>query len=92
MSTPPPAYAVPFWLDRSAEPHIYRLVNMSDETLHGLTVSLLGSGHLVPMRPGPLLPGRELHLTTLGLDSRDSVAVVRWFGPDDQEYLWRFAF
>ncbi|ROQ38405.1 hypothetical protein EDF46_2041 [Frondihabitans sp. PhB188] len=92
MSTLPSAYAVPFWVDRTDEPHVYRLVNLGDEPVRGVRVTLLGSGHLVPVDPRPLPPGRTLTLTLLAVDSRDSIAVVRWFRPDGDEYVWRFAF
>jgi hypothetical protein len=93
MSSHPPAYAVPFVIDRRLAPRLYRLVNMSDEVVRGLRVTLLGSGLLVPVSATCLAPGAQLTLTIVGTDlSRDSIVVVRWFRPDNEEYLWRFSF
>jgi hypothetical protein len=92
MSNHPPAYAVPFWIDRTLAPHLHRVVNLGDEPVRGLRVSLLGSGHLLPMETTSLGPGSSFTLTTLATDSRDSVMVLRWFRPDGEEYLWRFSF
>jgi hypothetical protein len=92
MSSQSPAYAVPFWVDRERAPHIVRIVNLGDEPVRGLRVTLLGSGHLVPTAPTVLGPGSSLQLTLIGTDSADSVGVLRWFRPDGDEYLWRFAF
>ncbi|ARC56343.1 hypothetical protein AS850_04540 [Frondihabitans sp. 762G35] len=93
MSSHPPAYAVPFVIDRSLAPRLYRLVNMGDEVVRGLRVTLLGSGLLVPVSATCLAPGSRLTLTIVGSDlSRDSIVVVRWFRPDGDEYLWRFSF
>jgi hypothetical protein len=92
MSSHSPAYAVPFWIDRRLAPRLHRIVNVGDEVVRGLRVSLLGSGQLMPISAGPLGPGSSFTLTTLATDSRDSVVVLRWFRPDGEEYLWRFSF
>ncbi|GAA4670571.1 hypothetical protein [Frondihabitans cladoniiphilus] len=93
MSSHTPAYEVPFWIDRHDAPHLYRLVNLSDEMVRGVRCSLLGPGYLVPLRPTDLGPGVGVTLTLIGSDlSRSSVVVVRWFRENDDEYLWRFSF
>ncbi|MCU1528752.1 MAG: hypothetical protein JWP75_2515 [Frondihabitans sp.] len=92
MSNHPPAYAVPFWIDRRLAPQLHHVVNVGDETVRGLRVSLLGSGHLVPMSTVSLGPGSSFTLATLATDSQDSVMVLRWFRPNGEEYLWRFSF
>jgi hypothetical protein len=87
------AYPVPFWIDRESSPHLYRIVNVGDESVVGLRATLLGSGHLVPIRATTLQPGSSLSLTVIGHDlRRDTVVVLHWFRPDGDEYLWRFSF
>lgn len=87
------AYRVPLLVDRSAGPRRYRLVNEGDETVHGLRVTLLGTGLLVPLAAHALAPGEGMTLSVIGVDlARSGIAVVRWFRPDRSEYLWRFSF
>ena len=93
MSSQITAYAVPFTVERNRAPRLYRLVNVGDECVRGLRVTLLGSGLLVPVSAPLLAPGQGVTLTVLGFElSKSSVAVVRWFRPNDDEYLWRFSF
>ncbi|RPE76378.1 MULTISPECIES: hypothetical protein [unclassified Frondihabitans] len=92
MRSHAPAYPVPFWIDRDDAPHVIRLVNMSDERVTNVRATLLGSGHLVPLEPLTLEPGRSARLTLIGVESTDSIVVVRWFRPDGEEYLWRISF
>lgn len=97
MSSHPPAYAVPFWIDREHAPRLYRVVHLGDEDVRGVRVSLLGPGHLVPVFLPLLTPGSAVTLTLLGLEpgddpARSSVAVVSWLRPNGDEYLWRFSF
>lgn len=93
MPTTSTAYRVPFEIDRSAGPRRYRLVNTGDETVHGLRITLLGTGLLVPVAAQRLLPGEGLGVSVIGVDlARSGIAVVRWFRPDRSEYLWRFSF
>ncbi|BDZ49871.1 hypothetical protein GCM10025867_21120 [Frondihabitans sucicola] len=93
MSSHPPAYAVPFWIDRQHAPRLYRLVHVGDENVRGLRVSLLGPGHLVPVFVPLLTPGASVTVTVVGVDlSLGTVAVVSWLRPDGEEYLWRFSF
>lgn len=87
------AYTVPFTLDRSRAPRVYRLRNESTETVTGVRVTLVGTGLLVPVATTRLEPGGSVDLCVLGVElARSAVAVVRWFRPDGDEYLWRFSF
>jgi hypothetical protein len=89
----PLAYRVPFVVDRSRAPVRYYLVNRSAETLHGLRLAVLGSGLLLPVSQTRLLPGGVLGFAVRGHElARNSVVVVRWFRPNDDEYLWRVSF
>ena len=86
-------YRVPFRVDRSDAPPIYRLVNISTETLTGLRVLLLGSGLMLPVSALRLRPGAALTVVVRGSDlARSSVLVVRWFRSNGEEYLWRVSF
>jgi hypothetical protein len=89
----PLAYRVPFVVDRSRAPVRYYLVNRSGEPLHGLRLAVLGSGLLLPVSQTRLLPGGVLGFAVRGHElARNSVVVVRWFRPNDDEYLWRVSF
>jgi hypothetical protein len=91
--TAPTAYSVPFRLDRSRGPRIVRLVNDGTETVSSLRVTLLGSGLLVPVCSSTLAPGQSVALSVIGPELvASSIAVVRWFRPSREEYLWRFSF
>lgn len=89
---PPVAYAVPLSIDRSRAPH-YELVNVSSESLRAVTLTLLGSGLMLPGAPRGLLPGQSLDFILQGDDlARNAVVVVRWFRPSGEQYLWRVSF
>lgn len=93
MFSPPLAYTVPFDIDRSRCPRVYRLVNRSPEDVTGLRVTLLGSGLLVPVATTLLRPGDGVDLSVLGVElTRNTIAVVRWFRRGGDEFLWRFSF
>ncbi|MCS5734055.1 hypothetical protein [Herbiconiux daphne] len=87
------AYPVPLRLDRRDAPRSYRLSNISDEPLRGLSFSLLGSGVMPATAPLLLVPGQEVRLHIRG-DSlpRSAVLIIRWFRPNGDEYLWRVSF
>jgi hypothetical protein len=87
------AYPVPLSVDRSRGPRVQRLVNVGDEPLLGLRVTLLDSGLLVPVATSCLDPGSSMSVSVIGPElERRGIAVVRWFRPDGDEYLWRFSF
>lgn len=93
MSSRPPAYPVPLWIDREGAPRTYRVHNIGDEPLRGLRASLLGPGHLEPVHVPVLAEGAGVTLTLLGPElEKGSVVVLRWFRPSGEEYLWRFSF
>ena len=85
------AYRVPLRVDRSHAP-TYRLVNVSDERLTDLRVTLLGSGVLLPISTLRLAPGMALTVVVHETDPTTSVLIVRWFRPNGEEYLWRVSF
>ncbi|GAA0956956.1 hypothetical protein [Frigoribacterium faeni] len=87
------AYAVPFRLDRSRAPRVHRLVNVGDEPVHAIRVTLLGCGLLVPVATDRLEPGEALSISVIASElTQNAIAVVRWFRPSREEYLWRFSF
>jgi len=86
------AYRVPFVVDRSRAPW-YVLHNRGTERIRGVTLSMLGSGRLLWGLPTALEPDDHLRFRVHGDEiARDSVLLVRWFRPTDEEYLWRFSF
>jgi hypothetical protein len=87
------AYPVPLRLDRRDAPRSYRLTNVSDEPLRGLSFSLLGAGLMRATAPLLLVPGQEVRLRIRG-DSlpQAAVLIIRWFRPNGDEYLWRVSF
>jgi hypothetical protein len=87
------AYRVPWRLDRPRNGSRYALVNEGDERLFGVSISLFGGG-LSPALPALSVdPGDALVLTIVGADlARSTVGVIRWFRPDNSEYLWRVSF
>jgi hypothetical protein len=92
MHHPPPAYAVPFTIDRSNAPRRYQLVNTGTEAVDGLTLTHLGNGYCPPLAVHRLEPGRSLSVAVFGADPEDTgVVIVRWRRPDRSEYLWRMS-
>lgn len=86
------AYRVPFTVDRSHAPR-FELHNHGNERLRGISLSVLGSGRLLWGLPASLESGESLHFAVYGDDiARDSILLVRWFRPSDDEYLWRVSF
>lgn len=86
------AYPVPFRVERGAG-HVYRIINESSETVHGVALTLHGSGVMGASSPSTLAPGDALEVTVAGRNlARSTILVVRWFRPDGREYLWRIAF
>lgn len=86
------AYPVPLRLDRSRAPR-FRLANVGAEPLRAVTLSLLGSGLLLPCSPKGLPPGESLEFTLRAEDpARNTIVVVRWFRPSGEQYLWRISF
>ena len=89
----PHAYRVPFDLERRPESSLYRLLNVGGEPLHGVTLTLHGAGLMSASIPATLLPHETLEVTVAGRDlARNTILVVRWFRPNDVEYLWRIGF
>lgn len=85
-------YRVPFDFDRTSAPR-YRLRNIGDETVRGVTATLLGSGVMPVGLPRLLRPGEQLELVIRGEElARETTLVVRWLRLDGEEYLWRVAF
>lgn len=85
------AYRVPFQLERT--PPTYRLLNVGDEPVHGVAVTIHGAGTLAANSPAKLQPGEALEVTVTGDQlERASILVVRWFRPNGAEFLWRASF
>lgn len=89
---PAVAYAVPFRIDRSLAPR-YKLANVGSERVRAITLTLLGSGLMLPGPPRGLVPGQSLGFS-LRADNpaRSTIVVVRWFRPSGEQYLWRVSF
>jgi hypothetical protein len=88
----PTAYRVPWRVERSAEPH-YRIRNVGEDTLRGVTVSVFGTSRFRVAAPAVVHPGGAIHAAASGPDpARDTIVVVRWFAPDGAEYLWQVSF
>ncbi|MHB1235344.1 MAG: hypothetical protein ACYCZK_06705 [Microbacteriaceae bacterium] len=87
------AYPVPFRMERDLPSHRYRLVNLSEERLSGVSLTLLGAGVMPASSPSTLLPGDILEVTIAGRNlALNTVLIVRWFRPNGIEYLWRVSF
>jgi hypothetical protein len=91
------AYRVPWHFERGdglARPfHCFALRNLGPERLTGVTINLYGSGIMPTSAPATLEPGDSLEIVISGADlARDTVGLVRWFRPNNQEYLWRVSF
>lgn len=86
------AYLVPFRVERGTA-NLYRIINVGDETVHGVALTLHGSGVMGASAPSTLLPGEVLEVTVAGRNlARSAIMVVRWFRPSGEEYLWRISF
>ena len=86
------AYRVPLRLRRGPA-HVYGFTNIGAEPLHGVTLTLHGSGIMGANPPTRLDPGETLEVDIVGRNlARDAILVVRWFRPDGVEYLWRVSF
>jgi hypothetical protein len=93
MVTRPPAYRVPFRVERDYAASNYRLINIGTEVVHGLSFTLHGSGVMAISQPRIVRPGYGVEVTIAAANlARDTILVVRWFRPDGVEYLWRVAF
>jgi len=87
------AYRVPWHFERERIPGKYALQNLGDESLNGVTVTLYGRGLMPATAPSTLHPGESLVMTIAGHDlERSTIALVRWFRPNGDEYLWRVSF
>jgi hypothetical protein len=86
------AYPVPFRVERGAG-HLYRIVNVGPEIVHGVALTLHGGGVMGASAPSTLRPGEVLEVAVAGRNlARSAIMVVRWFRPDGAEYLWRISF
>lgn len=93
MVTRPPAYRVPFRVERDYAVGNYRLINVSRETVHGVSFTLHGSGVMAISPPRIVRPGYGVEVTIASANlAADTILVVRWFRPSGVEYLWRVAF
>jgi hypothetical protein len=85
------AYRVPWHFERG-DGH-FTLRNLGPERLTGVTLNLYGSGIMPTSAPATLEAGDSLEIVIAGRDlARDTIGLVRWFRPNDQEYLWRVSF
>ena len=83
---------MPFRFDRSRAPS-YRLVNVGDETLRGVSAALNGPGLMPAQYPSTLRPQEALELVIRGEDlARETSLTVAWTRADGCEFLWRVVF
>ena len=84
---------MPFRFERYIAASSHRLLNVSDETVHGVTFVLHGPGLLAVSAPATLSPGDGVEVTIAARDlARSTILVVRWFRHDGLEYVWRVSF
>jgi hypothetical protein len=91
------AYRVPWQFERGdgigMPANCFRLRNLGPERLTRVTFNLYGAGLMPSSAPSTLEPGDSLEIVISGADlSRDTIGLVRWFRPANQEYLWRVSF
>lgn len=86
------AYPVPFRFERDLAP-AYRLINVGEEQLRGIMLTLNGAGLMPSVVAAALDPGEVLTVRIRGDDlARSTALVVRWLRPDGSDYLWRISF
>ena len=91
MTTRPPAYRVPFRLERDGAR--FRLVNIGREVVFGVTFTLHGTGVMAASAPKLLAPDHGVEVIIAARDRAvDTILVIRWFRPNGVEYLWRVSF
>jgi len=83
----PAAYRVPFRLERRNG--AYRLINVSAEVVHGVTLTLHGSGVMAASPPRLVRPGYGIEVDVPRSRLADAVLVVRWVRQTGVEYVWR---
>ena len=74
------AYQVPWRVDRSGE-----------EPVHGVRLSLHGDGSVLFASNSLVAPGDHATFRASGCLTPASIVTLRWFRPDETEYLWRIA-
>lgn len=85
------AYRVPWHFERG-DGH-FTLRNLGPERLTRVTFTLYGSGMMPTSAPSTLDCGDALEIVISGPHlERDTIALVRWFRPNNDEYLWRVSF
>ena len=84
------AYRVPWRVDRAREPTL-TIWNVGDEPLHGLRLSMHGDGSVLFGTTTRVQPGEHTTFRINGCLSPASIVTLRWFRPDETEYLWRIA-
>lgn len=84
------AYRVPWRIDRTREPTLV-LSNIGNEPLHGVRLSLHGDGSVIFGADSRVPPGGHAIFRASGCLTPASIVTLRWFRPDETEYLWRIA-
>lgn len=83
----PPAYRVPFRLEHDNA--AYRLINVSAEVVHGVSLTLHGRGVMAVSPPRVVRPGYGIEVDVPRSRPADAILVVRWLRPTGVEYVWR---
>lgn len=87
---PPPAYAVPWRVDRIYGSHPL-VTNVSDEPLDFVRVFVRAGNDAVTSHWGQLVPGETAELCLCDVDTDDTIVTLAWFRPaTGVEYVWRF--
>lgn len=88
---PPPAYRVPWRVDRAYGTHPL-VTNVSGSAVDFVRVFVDGERVTVATQLwGQMLPGETAELCLCDLDQDDAVVTLAWFRPETGvEYLWRF--
>ncbi|WOF21716.1 hypothetical protein N8K70_09970 [Microbacterium betulae] len=88
----PPAYRVPWHVDRSDAPHP-RVSNIASEPVDVVRAFIMDDTS-PPMseRWGLVLPGEVCELCLCDRELASVIVSLAWFRPgEDAEYLWRFS-
>lgn len=83
------AYQVPWRVIARDSNRSVMIRNDSDERLTFVRFAIAGSGELAVSLPRHVQPGESLVAELVWpYASADTLITVRWFRPDQQEYLW----
>ncbi|MFE5410508.1 hypothetical protein [Microbacterium sp. NPDC056569] len=87
---PPPAYRVPWRVDRADRRHPL-IMNASSSAVDFVRVFADDGPPSTTEHWGQMVPGESAELCLCTVDSDGAIVTIGWFRPEDgNEYLWRF--